>query len=96
MHTKDRLAEELLKIGLPGMSVRARAGLYDDFLSQVEDNIGLLCRDLATVGTPEALALRARALDGEFDSTPEESEAWTQSEEGMAAFSELLGGRSKT
>ena len=92
MHTKDRLADELMKLGLMDMSLKARGGYYDDFLSPEDDNIGLLCRDLAAVGTPEALALRARAIDGDFDGTAEESEAWAQSQEGIEALSELLGG----
>jgi hypothetical protein len=35
-----------------------------------------LAIDLAKAGTPEALALRSRHLNGEFDASREESDAW--------------------
>lgn len=93
MHTKDRLAAELEKIGLPGMAESARAGQYDDFLSEVATPELLLLSDLAKVGTADAMALRVRVMNGEFDATKEESDAWAASPEGQAAFNQLIGKR---
>lgn len=93
MHTKDRLAAELEKIGLPGMAESARAGQYDDFLSEVATPQLLLLSDLHKVGTADAMALRVRVMEGEFDATKEESDAWSKSEDGKAAFNQLFGRR---
>lgn len=92
MHTKDRLGDALQEIGLSDMAVKARAGAYDDFLSDSATPIVDLVNDLAKVGTVEALALRKRAIDGEFDATAEESEAWANSPDGQQAFSNLIKG----
>lgn len=83
MHTKDRLAAELRKAGLLDMSVRAASGYYDDFLSPLATPCMQLAADLAAAGTPAAMALRARHLNGEFDATKEESDAWARSPEGQ-------------
>jgi hypothetical protein len=47
MHTKDILADELMKVGLQDMSLKAREGYYHDFLSplalpemQLVDDLG--------------------------------------------------------
>lgn len=92
-HTKDRLGDALHEIGLEEMAQKAYRGEYDDFLSESATNILDLVNDLAKVGTVEALALRKRAIDGEFDSTAEESEAWANSPEGQSAFNQLVKGR---
>ena len=96
MHTKDILAEELDKIGLVKMAEKAREGYYHDFLSPLTAPCFQLAKDLAQVGTPEALALRQRHINGEFDATFEESEDWANSEDGKAAFNELMKGVSKS
>ena len=90
MHTKDILAEELKKAGLPEMAAKAATGYYHDFLSPLETPCLQLAADLAAVGTPEALALRARHLNGEFDATLEESQEWADSPEGREAFTQLV------
>ena len=90
MHTKDRLAEALRAAGLPGMAESAAAGQYDDYLADDPLPILTLVSDLAKVGTPDAMALRLRVIDGEFDATAEESEAWAASPEGQAALGMLL------
>ncbi|MGZ2464489.1 hypothetical protein [Sinorhizobium medicae] len=46
MHTKDFLAQELEKAGLPKMAKRARRGLYHDFLSPLDSPSLLLESDL--------------------------------------------------
>lgn len=92
MHTKDILAAELTKAGLHEMAAKASTGYYHDFLSPLDTPCLQLAADLAAAGTPEALALRARHLNGEFDATSEESREWADSPEGREAFAQLFGG----
>jgi len=92
-HTKDILAEELARAGLFDMSARAAQGYYHDFLSPLDFPCQQLAADLAAAGTPAALALRGRHLNGEFDATTEESDEWANSPEGREAFAALIGGR---
>lgn len=72
MRTKDILAAELRKIGLPGMADAAAEGFYHDFESPIATPAIQLANDLQKVGTPEALALRRRHLNGEFDASHDE------------------------
>lgn len=81
----------MTKAGLPEMAAKAATGYYHDFLSPLAAPCMQLAEDLAKAGTPEALALRARHLDGEFDATTEESDDWAASAEGKAAFAQLIG-----
>jgi hypothetical protein len=90
MHTKDKLAAELTKAGLHEMAAMASQGFYDDFLSPLDTPCLQLAHDLAQAATPAALALRERHLNGEFDATLEESDAWADSPEGQAAFQSLM------
>lgn len=97
MHTKDRLAEELTKLGLNAMAKRAAEGYYDDFLSPLPDPITQLIvalRSAEESGAEGAGALARRAMNGDFDATIQESEAWADSPDGRSTFSRLLGGRS--
>jgi hypothetical protein len=96
MHTKDKLAAELLKVGLNEMADRAITGWYDDYLSPLGSPIVTLVDDLASAATkadintlPAILALRKRAIDGDFDATKEESDAWAASPEGQAMMGML-------
>jgi len=91
--TKDRLAAELRKIGLNDMAAEAEQGRYDDWLSQSATPILDLVVALKRVGTKEALDLAMRAMDGKFDGTKEESDAWAQSEEGRRVLAEFGGGK---
>lgn len=93
MHTKDKLAAELDRVGLVKMATLARQGYYHDFLSPLDFPDMQLAADLALAGTPEALAIRARHLNGEFDATTEEGDAWALSPDGQAAFAQLLKAR---
>lgn len=93
MHTKDILAGELRKANLPEMAAKAETGHYHDFLSPLDTPCLQLAADLAVVGTPEALALRARHLEGEFDASLEESDEWAKSPNGKAAFAALAARR---
>jgi hypothetical protein len=93
MHTKDRLAQELRAIDLEGMAALASMGKYDDFLSDDAMAITTLVNELAKVGTVGAIALRKRVIEGEFDATKEESDAWAASPEGQEAFRMLIRGK---
>jgi hypothetical protein len=49
-----------------------------------------LVNDLLRVGTPEALRLRIRVINGEFDASKEESDEWAASEEGQDTMKRLI------
>lgn len=89
MHTKDFLAQELIKANLAEMAEKAKTGYYHDYLSPLPDGAMQLERDLREAATPEAEALRQRHLNGEFDASKEESDTWMESAEGQQALSEL-------
>lgn len=90
MHTKDFLAQELEKAGLTEMAEKARTGYYHDFLSPLAFPELQLDKDLLAAGTPEALALRERHQDGEFDASDEEAEEWAKGSDGQETFRALL------
>lgn len=90
MHTKDILAGELEKAGLADMAARARQGYYHDFLSPLATPCIQLACDLAWAGTPAALSLRARHLNGEFDASDAECDAWARTEEARDLMLSLM------
>lgn len=90
MHTKDILAAELAKASLPQMAAKAAEGYYHDYLSPLAMPCLQLAADLGAAGTPAALVLRARHLNGEFDATKEESYDWVASPDGQEAISHLV------
>lgn len=90
MHTKDKLAAELTKANLPQMAARASEGYYHDYLSSLATPCIQLANDLKAAGTPEALALRARHLNGEFDASREEGDDWAASPDGQDTFAKLV------
>jgi hypothetical protein len=96
MHTKDMLANELMKLGLGEMSLQARAGYYHDFLSPLAMPELQLMQDLADAADArpdrhmQILALRKRVINGDFDASSEESEAWARSKEGQDTFRRLV------
>jgi len=92
MHSKDFLAGELTKAGLTEMAAKAATGYYHDFLSPLDFPEMQLAADLAEAGTPAALALRERHLNGEFDATLAESDEWAESTEGREAYARLARG----
>lgn len=88
--TTERLAEAMSAAGCPDRLVsNARAGQYDDYKSPLPFPIHQLVSDLREAGQHE---LAQRAIDGEFDATREEADAWAQSPDGQQAFRELFGG----
>ena len=90
MHTKDFLAGELEKCGLVEMAAKARTGYYHDFLSPLDTPEIQLLIDLRQANRgPAVERLIERHLNGEFDASHEESEAWANSPEGRAAMGNL-------
>lgn len=96
-HTKDKLAAALREVGLNDMADRAAKAWYDDYLSPLDSPITTLADDLAVEvskadvhARPHILALRKRVIDGDFDATAEESDAWAQSPEGQETMKLLL------
>ncbi|NEI52688.1 hypothetical protein GR217_34280 [Rhizobium leguminosarum] len=95
MHTKDFLAGELEKAGLPEMAKNARAGMYHDFLSPLpfpEMQLDLELNMAVESGNEAAAELRKRHHAGEFDASFEESEEWAESADGKDALAQLFGG----
>ena len=90
MTTKERLAAVLEEAGLLELARRARAGEFDDFESESETpQIDLYCALMVT----RHLDLAKRVTEGEWDGTPKEADAWSQSEEGRRVLRELLDSR---
>lgn len=78
MSTKEKLAEALADAGASEEMVKnARLGMYDDFISPLPNPIMHLVSDLREEGLHD---LARRAMDGDFDATKEEAEAWFQKE----------------
>lgn len=96
MHTKDVLAAELHKAGLHDMAIRAGQGYYHDFMSPLATPCMQLAADLAEVGTPAALALRERHINGEFDASSEEGEEWFQNHGKHSLMSDILDRKRKS
>jgi hypothetical protein len=83
METKERLAQTLEGNGASEEMIKnARLGMYDDFISPLPSPIMHLVSDLREEGLYD---LAQRAMDGEFDASKEEAEAWFQ-REGKDAF----------
>ena len=71
--TSERLAQVLHAAGLLEMESKARAGYYDDFVSPLATPIMQLVKDLSAVNRKD---LAERAMNGEWDGSKEEAEAW--------------------
>ena len=87
MKTKERLALVLESLGRSEMAAEARTGRYDDFESDSVTPIMDLVRDLQALGHDD---VAGRAMDGEWDATKDESEAWARSEDGRNTFRKLV------
>jgi hypothetical protein len=72
MHTKDILAGELLKAGLPLMAKMASAGVYSNGLSLHAMPEMVLRRDLESAHTERSRELLRRLDAGEFEATEDE------------------------
>lgn len=98
--TSKKLADALNAVGFNDLSLRASANEFHEFLSPhafPEMMLAELLADEAGRETNDetkrmaAHHLRLRLIDGEFESSEEESTAWALSEEGQAAFKRLGG-----
>lgn len=96
MHTKDILADALTEVGLTEMAAKARTGFYHDFLSPLDLPEMALITALgaaatANPGNADAIeGLRRRVINGDFDASEEESEAWAKSQDGQDTFRKLI------
>lgn len=75
-------------IHLGNMIEKAREGYYSDYDSPLPDPCIKLVQHLEQIG---AYDIKARAMNGEFDATIEESNAWYE-REGRAMALEVTGG----
>lgn len=93
------LARLLREIGYERMADEAMKGRYHDYLSDLAFPELQLLQDLEAamalerekhIGKHLCLrAIRERHLNGEFDATAEESDAWAESDDGREAFAAL-------
>lgn len=90
IRTRERLAQVLHAEVLFDLERRARAGEFDDFESDSATPIGDLVAALRAAGK-DGLALRA--MEGEWDGSPDEAEEWIRSPEGRAVVAELAKGK---
>lgn len=76
--TKERLARALEAEGVPvSIVAQARQGYYDDYESEIATPQMTLVADLQAHGF---MLLAKRAMDGEWDGTKAEAEAWYERE----------------
>ena len=91
MSTKERLAKALSDANAPEWMVKnARNGQYDDFESSVPNPIMTLVNDCRGAGL-ESIA--KQAINGDFDATKEESDAWYE-REGKEVIGDIFGSQS--
>lgn len=91
MKTKEKLAKALNDANAPDWIIKnAQNGHYDDFESQVANPIMTLVNDCRSANL-ESIA--QRAMDGEFDATKEESDAWYE-REGKDIIGDVFGSAS--
>jgi len=83
MKTKEKLAAVLRDAGLMVLAEEADLGRFDDYESESGSPIADLVRALRSCGRED---LAQRAIDGEWDGTAEEAQAWYERE-----GKELLG-----
>ena len=89
MHTTEKLALALEEANLPEMAKAARQGFYHNYLSPLPAPCLQLEADLRSQHTDAAEKVRLLHLNGEFDATKDESDAWAESPDGKAVFAEL-------
>jgi hypothetical protein len=101
-HTTAKLARALRELPTlavpPEMIRRAETGYYHDYLSPLAVPELALATELAALANHPSrhaardalLALRQRVIDGEFDASKAEADAWARSPEGRAAFRQLF------
>lgn len=83
----EKLVDALVEAGASDPLVaQARASRFHDFRSDSATPIVDLVFQLRLEGL---IGLAERAMDGEFDATKEEADAWASSEEGPSVFRNL-------
>lgn len=83
--TSKKLADAMIEAGCPERLIRnAREYFYDDYKSSIATPCIQLVNDLAAF--PE---LRERAMNGEFDAQPWESDEWAATDEAKEMFAEF-------
>ncbi len=107
-HSTWKLVAALQAVPEPGtvpaaMIARAEAGYYHDYLSPLAlpelalvEELRQMANHPSRAGLPSRdalLAIRRRVVDGEFDASKAESDAWARTPEGRAAFAALMGGK---
>lgn len=91
MRSSDaKLSAALREAGLTELAARAHAGEFNEFFGEYAAPELLLADLLHKVGTPAALAVRARLINGEFDAGVDESKEWGASAEGQDAMRRLV------
>jgi hypothetical protein len=86
--TTEKLARALEEAGAPPAMIEwARSGYYDDFKSPLAMPETQLLIDARKHGLDD---IAQGVLEGRWDATREESEAWAKSPEGQAAFRDLV------
>jgi hypothetical protein len=89
--SSENLARELDKAGFRMLAARARRDEFHDFKSPHAMPEHELVAELRKEGGRAAKAIAQRVINGEFDATKEESDAWMASPEGQEAMRMLLG-----
>jgi hypothetical protein len=89
----NKLSAALYEANLPELAARAEHGEFNEFFGPHAMPQILLAQELADIGSKNALAVRARLVEGEFDAGEDESEEWGRSADGQAAFGRLLRGK---
>lgn len=85
--TTEKLAQALIAAKAPQEMVeRARNGYYDDYKSDIGNNIMALVEDARKHNLVD---IAMRAIDGEFDAQSWEADEWRKSPEGQATFAEF-------
>ena len=88
--TSEALALALEAAGAPvEMVAKARANYYHDFMSPLAMPETQLIADAREHGLADIVE---GVLEGRWDASKAESDAWAASPEGQAAFRELVGG----
>jgi len=86
--TKERLAQALEELHDPRLAeivARARAGVYDDFETTLPFPQATLIGELVELSH---FKFASRVMNGEFDATEEEGNAWLASQQVLKEFFE--------
>lgn len=90
--TSQKLADALREAGLDSLALQAERDRFHDYLSPLDTPCIALVLELDRHHTRAARELRKRVVEGEFDASKEESDAWARSAEGQAAMRKLKTG----